>query len=290
MKLSSALGLPPVRRHGRKARRPSPAMGGTALGRVGRAIRRFWSRAWIGPLAALSLAGCAGTQLPLPPTASFGGPLPDALAIHGIDVSKYQGDIDWSAVRDSGVQFAWIKSTEGGDRVDSRFHQNWEEARSAGVPRGAYHFVYWCRSPQEQMAWFEANVPNEPGMLPPVLDVELTPTSPTCKRTLYREQTLREMRAMLEEMERHYGRKPVIYSTVDFYAGILAGGALDDFPIWVRSTKYNPSVRYAGRKWHFWQYQSDAHIAGIRGRVDRNAFFGSPEQFADFLSGAELPL
>ncbi len=236
---------------------------------------------------ALSLAGCAGTP---PPTTSFGGPLPDDFAIHGIDVSKYQGTIDWNAVRDSGVQFAWIKSTEGGSDLDSRFRENWEAARAAGVPRGAYHFVYWCRSPMEQMRWFEQNVPNEPGMLPPVLDVELTPTSPTCKRTLYREQTQREMRQMLEEMERFYGRKPVIYATVDFYAGILAGGALNDFPIWVRSTKYHPNVRYPGRKWHFWQYQSDAHVAGIRGKVDRNAFFGSPDQFANFLQGVDLPL
>ena len=237
--------------------------------------------------AALALAGCAADPKL---TEAFGGVMPDAFAVHGIDVSKYQGNIDWGAVGSSGVQFAWIKSTEGGDRIDSKFQENWEAAKAAGIPRGAYHFVYWCRSPEEQMRWFEANVPNDPDMLPPVLDVELTPTSPTCKRTLYRDETIREMRVMLQEMERYYGRKPVIYSTVDFYAGILAGGALDDFPIWVRSTKYNPSVRYAGRKWHFWQYQSDAHIAGIRGRVDRNAFFGTPDQWAAFLEGKPLPL
>jgi len=241
--------------------------------------------------ATLALAGCAAAPGIAPGmTTPFGGPLPTDFAVHGIDVSKYQGNIDWDAVRGSGVQFAWIKSTEGGNRIDDKFQQNWERARAAGVARGAYHFVYWCRPWQEQMAWFEQNVPNEPGMLPPVLDVELTPDSPTCKRTLYREQTLREMRGMLQEMERHYGRKPVIYSTVDFYAGILAGGALNDFPIWVRSTKYHPSVRYAGRKWHFWQYQSDAHVEGIRGRVDRNAFFGSPDQWAEFVDGAQLPL
>ncbi len=239
--------------------------------------------------AVLALGGCAATPM-VESASSFGGPLPTDFAVHGIDVSKYQGNIDWAAVRDSGVQFAWIKSTEGGDRIDSKFQANFEEAKEAGVPRGAYHFVYWCRPWQEQMAWFEQNVPVEPDMLPPVLDVELTPTSPTCRRTLYREETVREMRAMLEEMERHYGRKPVIYSTVDFYAGILAGGALNDFPIWVRSTKYHPAVRYAGRKWHFWQYQSDAHVDGIRGHVDRNAFFGSPDQWAQFLSGSPLPL
>ncbi|MBE7200985.1 MAG: glycoside hydrolase family 25 protein [Parafilimonas terrae] len=241
-------------------------------------------------LAAAALAGCAATP-PVPMLSqSFGGPLPTDFAVHGIDVSKYQGKIDWSRVAGSGVQFAWIKSTEGGDRVDSRFGENWAGAQAAGVPRGAYHFMYWCRPWQEQAAWMEQNVPNDPDALPPVLDVELTPTSPTCKRTLYRAPTLAEMRGMLAEMERFYGKKPIIYSTVDFYAGILSGGALTEYPIWVRSTKYHPSVRYAGRDWHFWQYQSDGFIDGIKGKVDRNAFFGSPDQWAKFLSTAALPL
>ncbi len=236
---------------------------------------------------ALGLAGCA-TEPVL--TTDFGGPLPTNFAVRGIDVSKYQGNIDWNRVASSGVQFAWIKSTEGGNRLDSRFAENWAGAKAAGVPRGAYHFVYWCRPWQDQMAWMEQNVPVEEDALPPVLDVELTPTSPTCRRTLYRAPTVAEMRSMLEEMERHYGKKPIIYSTVDFYAGILAGGALDDYPIWVRSTKYNPSVKYAGRRWHFWQYQSDGHVAGIGNKVDRNAFFGSPDQWASFLGGTALPM
>lgn len=251
--------------------------------KLARILRVFGTAAGL----ALGLTGCASVEPILP---DFGGPLPGNFAVHGIDVSKYQGEIDWERVRDSGVQFAWIKSTEGGDQLDSKFMRNWAAARAVGLPRGAYHFVYWCRPWQQQMAFMERNVPVEPDALPPVLDVELTPTSPTCKRTLYPEPTIREMRGMLEEMERHYGKKPVIYSTVDFYAGILSGGALNDYPIWVRSTKYHPSVRYAGRRWHFWQYQSDAHIDGIRNKVDRNAFFGTPEQWAEFLSGGSLPL
>src|ERR1700684_4288039 len=70
--------------------------------------------------------------------------------IHGIDVSKFQGDIDWNAVAYSGVKFAWIKATEGGDRADARFQANWEGAKAAGAPHGAYHFVYWCRAAMEE--------------------------------------------------------------------------------------------------------------------------------------------
>ncbi len=210
-----------------------------------------------------------------------------AYHISGIDVSKFQGKIDWDKVKDSGVKFAWIKSTEGGDRVDDNFRANWRESAEAGVPRGAYHFVYWCRDPLSQIKWFEKNVPADPHALPPVLDVELTPTSPTCKRILHRRETVREIGIMLAEMKRFYHKTPIIYSTVDFYRGILSGGALSQYPIWVRSTKYKPQVAYGSRPWRFWQYQSDGHVQGVPGRVDRNAFYGNDKQWLAFLGKKE---
>lgn len=203
--------------------------------------------------------------------------------VHGIDVSKYQGRIDWPAVKAAGTKFAWIKATEGGDHLDPRFAENWAGAKAAGVPRGAYHFVYWCRPWQEEMAWFERNVPVEADALPPVLDVEATPESRTCKRRLTRESVIPEMRLMLQRMERHYGKKPVIYSTVDFYQAILADHELDDYPIWIRSTKHHPRVRYGSRKWHFWQYQSDGRVAGINTPIDRNVFHGSMKDWQAWL-------
>jgi lysozyme len=206
------------------------------------------------------------------------------LSVHGIDVSKYQGYIDWMAVRDAGVEFAFIKATEGGDNVDPMFQRNWEGAKAAGIPRGAYHFVYWCRPPHEEIGHFESVAPAEPDALPPVLDVEATPTSRTCKRKLYREEVLEDMRQMLVEMERYYGKKPIIYTSVDFYQAILHSNALSEYPIWVRSTKYHPAVRYGNRRWHFWQYRSDGLVPGIRGAVDQNAFHGSREQWSEWLA------
>ena len=100
-----------------------------------------------------------------------------------------------------------------------------------------------------------------PKRLPPVLDVEATPTSPTCRRHLEREQTLQDIKAMLVEMERFYGKKPIIYTTVDFYEAIHRN-ALGEYPIWICSTKHRPSVKYGDRAWHFWQYQSDGWVQG----------------------------
>jgi lysozyme len=231
---------------------------------------------------AAALSGCGSGVGPLDALSSD-LPRPIDYPIHGIDVSKFQGDIDWNAVAGSGVKFAWIKATEGGDHADERFQANWTGAKAAGVPRGAYHFVYWCRPPMEEMAFFEQNAPVENDALPPVLDVEATPTSKTCHRHLTQEDAIAEMKVMLDEMERHYGKRPIIYTTVDFYQAILADGAFMDYPIWVRSTKYQPSVKYGPRPWHFWQYQSDASIAGIQAHVDRDAFFGTQKQWEAFL-------
>jgi lysozyme len=204
--------------------------------------------------------------------------------VHGVDVSKYQGDIDWQAVKDSGVAFAFIKASEGADSVDRKFSYNWAAAKEAGIPRGPYHFVYWCRPPLEEIANLERVAPVESDALPPVLDVEATPTSRTCKRLLEREQVLADMRVMLQEMERHYGKRPIIYSSVDFYQAILESGALAEYPIWVRSTKYHPTVRYGDRKWTFWQYRSDGTVPGIPGAVDQNAFHGTHEQWRKWLA------
>ena len=246
--------------------------------------KTLFSRSFTGGALALAalLTGCGGGAGPID-VVRLNYPRPHDYPVHGIDVSKFQGDIDWNRVADSGVKFAWIKASEGGDHADERFQANWEGAKAAGVPHGAYHFVYWCRPPMEEMAFFEQNAPVEADALPPVLDVEATPTSKTCKRHLTQRGAIDQMQVMLNEMERHYGKRPVIYTTVDFYAAILSDGAFSDYPIWVRSTKYHPSVRYAGRAWRFWQYQSDGYVPGIEVKVDKDAFYGTQEQWAKFL-------
>ncbi len=233
----------------------------------------------------LTLASC-GADVDDDPVGfvSADKPRPRDFPIHGIDVSKYQGDVDWNRVADSGVKFAWIKATEGGDHVDAKFQANWAQAKAVGIPRGAYHFVYWCRSPIEEVRWFEQNVPPDADALPPVLDVELDSESKTCHKRLEQQQTIADMKLMLNEMERYFGKKPIIYTSVDFYQSILSDGAFADYAMWVRSTKYHPSVKYGSRSWLIWQYQADGHIPGIRGEVDRNVFYGTKQQWGEFLA------
>lgn len=203
--------------------------------------------------------------------------------IHGIDVSKWQGDIDWQAVKRSGVKFAFIKATEGGDHVDDRFEQNWAGAKAAGVMRGAYHFVFWCRSAVEQAAWFEKHIPRDPEALPPVLDVEWNPQSRNCPGKISPELAREKMTIMLKHLERHTGKRPIIYTDITFNQEVLAGGHFEDYPFWVRSTAADPKERYDDRRWALWQYTTTGRIPGIAGNVDRNTFNGSQQQWLAFM-------
>ena len=215
----------------------------------------------------LGLAGCGSvpTQKAEIEPADF--------PIHGIDVSYYQGVIDWDAVRAGGTHFAFIKATEGGDHKDVAFDRNWTEAARAGVPRGAYHFYYWCRPAHEQVAWFKAHVPADPTALPPVLDLEWNGHSKTCPKKVPRAHALAEIRHFLAEIEAHYGKRAIIYTDITFHKDVLAG-ELPNHPYWLRSIKRHPTERF-GRRWHFWQYTAAGRVPGIKGDVDRNAFAGS---------------
>jgi lysozyme len=200
-------------------------------------------------------------------------------AVQGIDVSKYQLEIDWREVKRAGTRFAFIKATEGGDHLDVSFRDNWEGAKEAGVPRGAYHFVFWCRPAKDQIRWFIRNVPKEADALPPVLDVEWNHLS-RCPRTTP-EKARAKMREMLRAFEAHYGKKPIIYTDITFHEDVLEGTReFDDYPFWIRSVAAKPHVRYENRPWEFWQFTATGRVPGIRGDVDRNAFYGTKSSSA----------
>ncbi len=203
--------------------------------------------------------------------------------IHGIDVSKWQGDIDWHAARQAGTQFAFIKATEGGDHIDDKFTQNWRGAKQAGIPRGAYHFVFWCRPAEEQADWFKRNVPADPEALPPVLDLEWNGQSRNCPKKVPREQAVAMAKTMLLAMEEHTGKRPIIYTDITFHDEVLKN-ELDDYPFWLRSVAAEPHERYENRRWTFWQYTTTGRVSGISGDVDRNTFYGGEDQWRAMLA------
>jgi lysozyme len=210
---------------------------------------------------------------------------PWTYAVHGTDVSKYQSDVDWRTARQSGINFAFIKATEGGDRVDSFFERHWAGAKAAGVARGAYHFYYFCRTAKDQADWFIRNVPRDPSALPPVLDMEWNHLSPTCKTRPPAATVQAEMKVWLEIVTRHYGKRPIIYTSIDFYEDnqlhTFAG-----YDWWLRSVSAHPHDRYGGRRWLFWQYTGTGEVPGIRGDADINVFNGDAAAWRKWLRTA----
>ena len=204
-----------------------------------------------------------------------------ALPIQGVDLARYQGRVDFSTLRASGAHFAFMKATEGKYYIDPLFYENWRRARDAGIARGAYHFMTWCSLASEQAAWFIKMVPNDRDALPPVLDLEWNNHS-SCTNTHDKADILEKVRVMLAAMEAHTGKLPIIYTDINFHRDILAD---EYFPntFWLRSTAAEPHEKYRNRPWTFWQWTQTGVVPGISGEVDRNAFYGSPDDWVNFL-------
>ncbi len=258
---------------------------------------RSWRLIFLLPFLAL-LASCTGRQSAQvnPSTiavrnAQFGdadrvrfvGRAPQSYAVQGIDASRWQGVIDWQKAAASGVSFAFLKATEGGDGLDPNFAANWQGAARATIPRGAFHYFYWCRPAAEQARWFIRNVPRAPGALPPVLDLEWTPFSPTCTLRPDAATVRAEAITFLTILERHYGQRPLIYTTPDFYADAQLS-RLQGYEFWLRAVADRPSNVYPGQAWTFWQYSSTGLVPGIKGKTDLNAFAGSKADWAAWLA------
>jgi lysozyme len=208
---------------------------------------------------------------------------PQSLPVHGTDVSRFQPPVDWRAARAAGVNFAFIKATEGADNTDPMFETHWRGARAAGVPAGGYHFWYHCASGVDQARNFIRQVPRVRGALPPVLDIEWTPTSPTCTRRPPQDELLRETQAFISTVRDHYGQQPLVYVTPDVWRDRELW-RLRNVDFWLRSVAAHPSKVYPNKAWTFWQYSGTGLIPGITGEADLNAFRGTQAEWASWLA------
>ena len=205
---------------------------------------------------------------------AYGICVPCCYDVHGIDISHYQGDIDWlelmqSRLTDYPIEFVFMKATEGGDHGDDTFARNFSEAGKHGFIRGAYHFFSPKTDPLKQADFFIRTVKLAPGDLPPVLDVEVTG-----KKT--KKELQQNIKRWLDRVEAHYGVKPILYTSYKFKTRYLDDSIFNTYPYWI-AHYYVDSVKYEG-KWHFWQHSDVGTVPGIDEDVDLNVFNGSLEE------------
>lgn len=206
-----------------------------------------------------------------------------ASALPGIDVSHFQDNIDWPAVKKTGVVFTYIKASGGDTWDDQKFAANWTGSKAAGIKRGAYMFFYPNDTALGEVDNFISKVKLEPGDLPPVIDIETK-----AKTSQNKDGLAHKLERALIKLEKHYGVKPVIYSSRMFWNDYIeptllkrgSGLSFSEYPIWVAEYGVEHPNKMLGWKtddWTIWQHTATGKVPGIAGDVDMDLFNGSLE-------------
>ena len=204
------------------------------------------------------IALCASAQVQCEDTCSH---------VHGIDLSHYQGNVFWETVGDnSKMAYVYLKATEGGTNVDSKYKQNIDLAHRYGLKVGSYHF-YRARIPQKtQLENFMAQCrPGDQDLLP-MIDVET-------KSGLETEEFCDSLFKFLHLVEKAYRQKPLIYTGANFYDHYLLG-KLDSYKLMIAQYTKREPVLKDGRDFEMWQYTGKGKLNGINGYVDKSRFMG----------------
>jgi lysozyme len=190
----------------------------------------------------------------------------------GIDVSQYQGIVNWNEVRAIEntflIRFAFIRATAGKDKLDNQFTNNWLEAKKNNIIRGAYHYYRPNENSLEQANNFIKNVTLQKGDLPPVLDIESLPKNQSLDSLKV------GLKRWLEKVDAHYKVKPILYTGEKYYNEFLKE-EFSDYTFWIAN--YNFFVEDIKEDWLFWQFTEKATVSGIKGNVDVTIYNGSPK-------------
>ncbi|HBR32504.1 MAG TPA: glycoside hydrolase family 25 [Clostridiales bacterium] len=212
----------------------------------------------------------------------FNNPSIEEYPVRGVDVSSYQGIIDWEKLATQNISFAFIKATEGSSYIDPYYYNNYENALKTDIKIGSYHFFSFESSGEKQAENFISVCAKTKNMLPPVVDIEYygdyNGKSPDVNLV---QSNLKEL---IEKLENHYGVKPIIYATQRSYKKYISGSFLE-YDVWIRDV-YTKASLNDGRDWTFWQYSHKGKLAGYDGEekfIDMNVFNGTKEEFDDYM-------
>jgi lysozyme len=200
--------------------------------------------------------------------------------IRGVDVSSYQGTINWQTLADQNIAFAYIKATEGSSHVDSKFSTNWTNAQKTSLRIGAYHFMSYETSGETQATNFINTVPKTSGMLPPVIDVEYYGSYSAMNISQSTVDTVLE--PLIKKIKSHYGMDPVLYTTPAIYKRFIKGKYDND--IWIADSTFSQPLS-GGKKWTFCQYSYNGIMNGYSGgvkHIDLDVWHGSALSFVTY--------
>ncbi len=184
----------------------------------------------------------------------------------GVDVSHYQGTIDWAQVAADGIGFAMIKATQGTGYIDPCFSGNWASAKQNGLQCGAYHYFLPTSSFLKQADLFLSQldaVGYDPDSdLPPAIDCEETNN---CSMATYSFA----LTNLLQILQRHVNVRPMIYTSPDFWSQI-GSPDFSSYPLWLAdyTSGSAPNIPPPWTSFAIWQYSDDGSLNGISGNVD----------------------
>lgn len=202
----------------------------------------------------------------------------DTTSVYGIDVSHYQGAIDWSKIGD--LDFAICKATQGITYTDVRFQTNWNALKSQNIIRGAYHFFVSSDDPIAQSKHLLGTVNDySKGDLPLIIDIE---NGSIDKDTVDTTQLVQNLLTMLQFIEQNTQVKPIIYTNTSFVKSYLSDSRLATYPLWIANytTNQNPEVPapWSPDEWLFWQKADTYDLDAQNDNVDLDLFHGSLEK------------
>lgn len=236
-------------------------------------------------ITAAALIGSAATVAALVATDVI--PVP-SWALDGIDVASHQhpgnAAIDWTAVKASGQDFAFIKASEGTGYINPYFADDSQKAQQAGVMPGSYHYA----KPQlgtgraEARYYAAALATGSQPSLPPVLDLEETGGLNTTQLQDW-------VRDFVDEIRKLTGRDPIMYTSPGFWQSYMGNTTeFSELPLWLAYWSSTPPTDLPGG-WDyitFWQYSETGTVNGVRGTVDLNKYYGDDAQLQALAQGS----
>ena len=206
------------------------------------------------------------------------GPIPSSAAtvcadggtLRGVDISHYDGVINWTKVAAAGQAFGITKATEGVTFKDPAFATNWPAIKAAGLVRGAYHFFRPADSGIQQADFFLRTVgPFAQGDLPPILDWEVTDSVSNAV-------DVSEVQDFVDEIRAQTGLTTILYTSARFLGTVGNPTQFSNLPLWDANWNVTcPNIPGAWTRWTFWQYADNGVVGGIDAGVDVNYFNGS---------------